>query len=98
MYLINPDGILFGANAQVNAVVMVASALAIGDGSLTSQMQTFDGSWGGIIVNQGTINADQGDYVALNANSVSNQGTIYTPKGTTALGAGSEVSVTFANN
>jgi filamentous hemagglutinin family protein len=99
VYLINPNGILFGQGAQVNVGGLVASTLSFNDGSLNGSSKTFSGTETGSIVNQGTINATgSGGYIALLGNTVSNQGTITAPQGTVALGAGSSATLTFQNN
>ena len=98
VYLINPNGILFGQGAQVNVGSLVASTLDLNDASLNSAMRSFSGTGTGSIVNQGTINAASGGYVALLGNTVSNQGTITTPLGTVALGAGNAVTLNFNGN
>ena len=99
VYLINPNGILFGQGAQVNVGALVASTLDFNDASLNGSTRTFSGSGSGSIVNQGTINATgTGGYVALLGNTVSNQGTITAPQGAVALGAGSAATLTFQNN
>jgi filamentous hemagglutinin family protein len=95
VYLINPNGILFGAGSQVNVGGLVASTLDINDASLNSASRTFSGTGAGSIVNQGTLN---GRYVALLGNTVSNQGTITANQGAVALGAGSAVTLSFADN
>jgi filamentous hemagglutinin family protein len=102
VYLINPNGILFGQGAQVNVGALVASTLGFNDASLNGSSRTFSGTGTGSIVNQGTINATgsggSGGFVALLGNNVSNQGAITAPQGTVALGAGSSTTLTFQNN
>ena len=102
VYLINPNGILFGQGAQVNVGGLVATTLDFNDTSLSGNTKTFSGSGSGSIVNQGTINATglggTGGYVALLGNTVSNQGTITAQRGSVALGAGSAATLTFQNN
>jgi filamentous hemagglutinin family protein len=98
VYLINPNGILFGQGAQVNVGALVASTLDLNDASLNGNTRLFSGNGAGSIINQGTINAGQGGYVALLGNVVSNEGTITAPLGTVALGAGNAVTLDFNGN
>nr|WP_218951486.1 filamentous hemagglutinin N-terminal domain-containing protein [Eoetvoesiella caeni] len=98
VFLINPNGIVFGAGAQVNVGGLVASTLNISDSDLASATRHFSGSGAGAVVNHGTITAAPGGYVALLGRQVSNQGTINAPGGTAALGAGSAVSLSFDAN
>ncbi|MGC1548286.1 MAG: YDG domain-containing protein, partial [Rhodanobacter sp.] len=98
VWLINPNGVLFGETAQVNVGGLVASTLDLDDGTLDSSERRFSGSGKGSIVNRGTINAAHGGYVALLGNQVSNQGTITAQLGAVALGGGSAVTLTFAGN
>src|ERR1700687_1268668 len=98
VWLINPNGVLFGQSAQVNVGGLVASVLGVSDLSLSSNTISFSGNGTGSIVNQGTINAANGGYVAFLANHVSNQGTITARLGTIALGAGSATTLTFSGN
>jgi len=98
VYLINPNGVLFGTGSQVNVGGLVASTLDVKDASLKDATRQFSGQGNGRIVNQGSINAAEGGYVAFLGNSVSNQGSISAPKGTVALGAGSDVTLSFAGN
>jgi len=95
VYLINPNGILFGAGSQVNVGGLVASTLDISDSALDSANRSFSGSGTGSVVNQGTLN---GRYVALLGNTALNQGTITANQGAVALGAGSAVTLSFADN
>lgn len=102
VYLINPNGILFGAGAQVNVGGLVASTLDLNDASLGASTRTFSARAGdsgnGRVVNQGSITAAPGGYVALLGNQVSNTGVITAQLGTVALGAGSAATLTFAGN
>jgi filamentous hemagglutinin family protein len=102
VFLINPNGVLFGAGAQVNVGGLVASTLDFDAASLNNNSRNFSGTGSGSIVNLGTINANgsngTGGFVALLGNSVSNQGNISAPSGTVSLGAGSSASLTFQNN
>ena len=98
VWLINPNGILFGRDAQINVGGLVASTLAIGDDSLGADSRRFGGTGTGSIVNQGTITAAEGGYVALLGHSVINQGSISARLGTVALGAGSAATLSFAGS
>lgn len=88
VFLINPNGILFGKNASVNVGGLVASTLDITDGDFLAGHYRFDGPGTGTVDNQGTIRATEGGYVALLGNRVSNEGTISAKLGSVALGAG----------
>jgi filamentous hemagglutinin family protein len=52
VYLINPNGVLFGAGSQINVGGLVASAFDINDADLTSPTRNFSGNGTGSIVNQ----------------------------------------------
>ncbi|MGB6449113.1 MAG: YDG domain-containing protein, partial [Steroidobacteraceae bacterium] len=96
VWLINPNGVLFGPNAQVDVAGLVASTLdLVGSSGTTTQ---FSGNGHGSIINQGTITAASGGYVALLGHQVSNEGTISAQLGTVALGAGSAQTLTFSDN
>ena len=98
VWLINPNGVLFGAGAQVNVGGLVASTLDVDDQALGSAARRFSGNGAGSIVNQGAITTSDGGYVAFLGNRVSNQGAIAAPGGRVALGAGSDVTLSFAAN
>jgi len=95
VYLINPNGVLFGKGAEVNVGGLVASTLNFNDGTLGDTAKTFSGTGTGSVVNDGTLNAAAGGAIALLGNHVTNNGVISAQLGTVALGAGSAATLTF---
>ncbi|SDA86676.1 MBG domain-containing protein, partial [Janthinobacterium sp. 551a] len=93
VYLINPNGILFGRTAQVNVGGLVASTLDVDNGSLGGSKHLFTGKGGGSIVNEGAIRAADGGYVALVSARISNSGSIAAHAGSVLMGAGSQVTL-----
>ena len=98
VFLVNPNGIVFGAGAQVNVGALVASTLAVGDSALALASKSFSGAATGRITNLGTIRADQGGYVALIGHQVSNQGSLQAAGGSVALAAGAQITLQFADH
>ena len=95
VFLINPNGVLFGRGAQVNVGGLVASTLNVADGSLGSDTVNFSGNGTGSVTNRGTLTAATGGYIALLGNQVSNQGVIRAQLGSVALAGGSAATLTF---
>ncbi|HEX7815042.1 YDG domain-containing protein [Dyella sp.] len=98
VWLINPNGVIFGKGSQVNVGGIVASTLDVDDSSIGSGSVRFAGDGKGKVTNQGSIAAANGGYVALIGNQVSNQGVIRAQLGMVALGGGSAVTLTFNDN
>jgi filamentous hemagglutinin family protein len=95
VFLVNPQGVLFGAGAQVDAGGLVASSLDISDRDFLSGSYAFAGSAAaGAVRNAGSIHA-AGGVVALLAPAVSNSGSITAPGGSVALAAASAVGLDF---
>ena len=92
VFLINPNGILFGKGASVNVGGLVGSTLGLSDSDFMAGRYQFSGNANGAIVNQGAINAN-GGYVALVGGKVDNQGSIIANRGMVALAAGSAVTL-----
>ena len=97
VFLVNPNGILFGRGASVNVGGLVASTLAISDSDFMAGRYNFTGSGNGAVVNQGSINAD-GGYVALLGAQVSNEGVITARLGSVVLAAGTAMTLDVAGD
>jgi filamentous hemagglutinin family protein len=97
VFLVNPNGVLFGQGASVNVGGLVASTLNISDSQFMAGDYTFAGNGTGTVLNQGTINAN-GGYVALLGAHVSNEGVIMANLGTVALAAGNAMTLDMAGD
>lgn len=98
VYVINPNGVLFGKNASVDVGSLVASTARISDSDMTN-FANADGITMAIpedssakVINAGMIRAE-GGLVVLHAAEVENSGTITNPEGTTALAAAKNLSL-----
>lgn len=97
VFLVNPNGVLFGRGASVNVAGLVASTLGISDANFMAGKYSFAGAGAGSVVNEGSINAN-GGYVALLGANVDNQGLISAQLGTVALAAGNAVTLDVAGD
>ena len=92
IYLINPNGIIFGETATVRTAGLIASTLDVYDQNFLhhdSELVFFGPSQASLI-NRGSIEALEGD-VALFAYNIENYGEIRAKNGVVSLGAGSEI-------
>lgn len=95
VFLVNPNGILFGKTAQVNVGGLIASTQEMSDANFLASNYRFAGTSTASIQNDGTITATQGGSVALLGAKVSNNGVIQAQLGSVALGAGNAFTVNF---
>ncbi len=92
VFLINPNGIVFGPNSVVDTAGLVASTLNITDEDFREGNYQFDGDGSsGAIRNQGLIKAGENGNVFLIAPSIENSGVIQSEGGDLVLAAGRSV-------
>jgi len=91
VFLINPNGIVFGADSCINTSAFLASTHQLSlEQFLKSKEFTFSGDSKEAIINYGTINASGGD-VYLIGRVVENHGTLSATEGTVGIGVGQEI-------
>ena len=100
VFLINPNGVVFGENAVVDVAALVASSLGLSDQDFLNGNFNFTGSSGaGSVNNTGTLRAGANGNVILIAPNVSNGGTIEVGQGgDIVLAAGQQLTLTDWNN
>lgn len=93
VFLVNPNGVVFGKNASVDVGGIVASTARLADDTMNrfgssqdSLNLAVDNENNAAVINEGTIKA-QGGLVALHASNVENSGTIANDGGMVALTA-----------
>ncbi|SDI61912.1 GLUG motif-containing protein, partial [Propionivibrio dicarboxylicus] len=92
--LINPNGVAFGAGAQVDVGGLLVSTLQLKDADFIAGKYKFGDTVGaGSIRNEGTIRTATGGSVILIAPKVENSGLIQTPEGQILLAAGKSVTI-----
>ena len=98
VWLINRNGVLFGAGSKINVGGLIATTADIANGDFASGNYAFGGGTGAAVVNQGTIRTSKGGSVVLSGASVSNQGLIEAETGTVVLGGASAFTVDFVGD
>ncbi|WP_157933864.1 two-partner secretion domain-containing protein [Alloalcanivorax mobilis] len=89
IFLINPNGIVFGATAQVDVAGLIATTFDIADQDFMDGKFNFSGEMmsNASIRNEGELKVGDGGFVYLIAPNVENTGHIIANVGTVALGA-----------
>ncbi|WP_423759760.1 GLUG motif-containing protein [Burkholderia sp. NLJ2] len=98
VFVVNPNGVVFGAGAQVNVGGLVASTKDVSDKDFLAGNYRFAGVSGQSVENAGTIATAEGGSVALLGARVSSTGVIRAQAGRVALGAGDAFTVNFDGN
>lgn len=91
LYLVNPNGVIFGAGSKIDAAGLLVTTSHVSDedflDNFLNLQQAPDGS---AIVNNGDISIKDGGFALLVAPQVVNNGTIIARFGKVGLGAGSK--------
>jgi len=100
VFLINPNGIVFGTNATVDTQGLIASSLNLSDQDfLTGNYHFVAGDTSpGTIVNEGIIRTGKNGNIILIAPSIQNNGIIKSDGGQITLAAGQELVLTSLDN
>ncbi|HXB51841.1 MAG TPA: filamentous hemagglutinin N-terminal domain-containing protein, partial [Rhizomicrobium sp.] len=99
VWLLNPNGLLFGNGATINVGGLLATTSDINDQDFLSSRYNFSSTSGkGSITNNGTITAANGGSVVLSSSSVSNTGIIQANTGHVVLGGTDTFTVDFAGD
>ncbi len=96
VFLLNPSGVVFGPGARVDVGGLVASTLGMrNDDFLSGNYRFTRDGFAGSVLNQGDL---FGQYVALLAPEVRNEGVIMARQGTAALAGGDAVTLNIAGS
>ncbi|MBU1775908.1 MAG: filamentous hemagglutinin N-terminal domain-containing protein, partial [Gammaproteobacteria bacterium] len=99
VYLVNANGILFGAGSTVDVAGLVATSLNLSDADFLAGRHNFtDAAGAQNISNAGNLNAQQGGQIYLIAPNVENTGIITAPNGEILLAAGHSVELVNSND
>lgn len=98
VFIMNPNGVVFGPGARVEVGGLMASSLDIDIDDFMSGRYRFaapEGGGAGVVVNHGLIRAATGGGVALLGAAVRNDGVIIADLGHVLMGAGRQALVDF---
>ncbi|RKZ13503.1 filamentous hemagglutinin, partial [bacterium] len=95
--LVNPNGVFFSPTASVNVNSLIASGLDIKTKDFMAGRLDFNGvdGTGGMVVNQGILQAATGGSISLVGKAVINEGVILATAGQVNLVAGKQVTIDF---
>lgn len=98
VFIINPNGVLFGSTSQVNTAGLVASTLNLSNSDFNNNLFNFNNSGNNKSVeNRGKITVPTGGTIALLAPTVKHTGTIKAPQGNVLLAAAGDITLNLNN-
>ena len=98
VFIVNPNGILFGPKATVDVAGLLATTLNIKDSDFMAGKFNFSqgpGKSPSYVINQGQIKVSDNGFVFLVAPGVSNEGLIIANLGKVVMGSGERLTVDF---
>ncbi len=95
VFLINPNGILFGPSSSVDVGTLIATTANISDSNFLNKNYTFTAEKLSELVNQGQI---KGSSIALIGPSIRNEGYLIASLGDVVLASSDKVSLSFGPN
>jgi fibronectin-binding autotransporter adhesin len=95
VFLINPNGILFGPSSSVDVGSLIATTANISDSNFLNKNYTFTAEKLSELVNQGQI---KGGSIALIGPSIRNEGYLIASLGDVVLASSDKVSLSFGSN
>jgi len=99
VFLVNPNGVMFGQNAIIDTAGLIASTLAMSDRDfLNGNLHFEDLTNASQILNKGFIHTSNAGEVVLVAPNIRNEGTINVEQGNLVLAAGQSVTVSSLNH
>ena len=98
VFLINPNGVLFGNGSSVSVGGLVATTMSLSDADFMAGRHRFTQAGRGEVVNQGSLQANGGGYVALMGRTVRNEGVISARMGSVALVGGEAATLDVAGD
>jgi filamentous hemagglutinin family protein len=99
VFLVNPNGVVFGSGAQVDVGGLVASTLNISDADFAEGNYRFNGNGNSAqVINRGNLRAKDGGYLVLLAAQAQNTGSMTATHGNVALGAGNKATLDLMGN
>ncbi len=101
IFLINPDGIVFGNTASINVNGLIASSLLLSEADFAAGNYVFtNGGQNGNVTNEGTLTAGEGGFITLLGHDVSNAAgaSILATKSQANLISAEQVTFNFSQN
>ncbi|NBX62757.1 MAG: filamentous hemagglutinin N-terminal domain-containing protein, partial [Betaproteobacteria bacterium] len=97
VFISNASGVIFGAKSQVDVGGLLVTTLGISNDDFMAGKSNFSGNGSqASVVNQGTLQAALGGFVALLAPEVRNEGIIVAHQGTVAMASGNKATLVFS--
>lgn len=99
VFLVNPNGVVFGNGAVIDAGSLLVSTRDIGDNDFLNDVYSFEGQSAGVIDQLGQVRTADGGFVVLIAPHIRQAGQVTVPaRGSVAMLAANKVRLQIAGN